>query len=237
MKKVLKLLLNIILSITVMYFIMSNAYMVPNVLMASDFIKNGTEQDVVNYSKQTEEALRESLEIEEAATEEKEAVNDEETKKEEVKVAETTTEEEKQYETMNDIVEDYPMGATYYSVMMSMGEMQIQVICLSCIFGIIIGVNCFFFITDKKRNFKELAILFVINLAVAVVAAELVQILILIICYGTFAFVQIDMSYILVSIASFLFAFTMNKAVNDKRQQKLEEEKNRIKEQNKKKKK
>lgn len=214
MKKVLKLLLCVILSISVVYFIISNICMSQYVFMTTDFIKHGTVEDVVNYSKQSDDELKSSLEIEENTEGSIEKVEE---------TLETTT-EEKEYETINELAEDYPMGVTYYSMIMIMGELQIQALCVSFIVGIIIGVICFMFLTDKKRSLKQIVILYAINLIVTVATVEIVQVLTLVIAYGTIAFVPIGMQYILMSTAVFLFAFAMNKSEIDRRQQKLEEQ-------------
>lgn len=215
MNKILKLVLCIILSIGITYFVISNLAMLPNIMMTSDFMKNGTENDIITYSKKTESDLRNSLNL----PEEKNA-NKEEDKKED-------KQEEKKYDTIDELAEDYPMGTTYYSLIMTFGEMQIQVLCLSFIFGSIIGMNCFIFLTDKKRTLKQIIILYIINLIVSIIIAELVQILTLVLAYGTIYFVKVEMQIILVSTATFLFALAMNKTLNDRKQQKQIEEQER----------
>lgn len=209
MNKILKLILCIILSIGITYFVISNLSMLPNMMMASDFMKNGTEDDIITYSKNTDSDLRKSLNLPEEKNEDKDK------------------KEEKKYNTLDELAKDYPMGTTYYSLIMTFGEMQIQVLCLSFIFGTIIGMNVFIFLTDKKRTLKQIIILYIINLIVSIIVAELVQILTLVLAYGTIYFVKVEMQIILVATATFLFALAMNKTVNDRKQQKQIEEQER----------
>lgn len=211
MNKILKLILCVVLSIGITYFVISNISKLPNMMMASDFIKNGTEEDIITYSKNIDSDLRKSLNLSEEKNE-----NKEEDKK-----------EEKKYNTLDELAKDYPMGTTYYSLIMTFGEMQIQVLCLSFIFGIIIGMNAFIFLTDKKRTLKQIIILYIINLIVSIIVAELIQILTLVLAYGTIYFVKVEMQIILVSTATFLFALAMNKTINDRKQQKQIEEQER----------
>lgn len=219
MNKVLKLILCVVLSIGITYFVISNISMLPNMRMASDFIKNGTEEDIITYSKNIDSDLRNSLNLSEEKNENKE--EDKKENKEEDK------KEEKKYNTLDELAKDYPMGTTYYSLIMTFGEMQVQVLCLSFIFGIIIGMNVFIFLTDKKRTLKQIIILYIINLIVSIIIAELVQILTLVLAYGTIYFVKVEMQIILVSTATFLFVLAMNKTVNDRKQQKQIEEQER----------
>lgn len=208
MNKILKLILCVLLSIGITYFVISNMSMLPNLIMATDFMKHGTEQDIITYSKNTDSDLKNSLNLPEEKKENKD--EDKEDKK-----------EDKEYNSLDELAKDYPMGTTYYSLIMTFGEMQIQVLCLSFIFGTIIGMNVFIFLTDKKRTLKQIIILYLINLFVSIIVAELIQILTLVLAYGTIYFVKVEMQFILVSTATFLFALAMNKTINEKKQQKI----------------
>lgn len=253
MKKVGKLLLYVILSTCVIYFFISNLNNLSNVMMTVDFIKNGSETDVVNYSKQVENDFRKTLQADEEASkaendnnksetsEDKKEENtkdenakddskeEENNKKEEEKNTESKNEEEKEYENISELAEDYPMGVVFYSMTMSRGEVQIETLCVSATYGLVIGIMIFMFSIKDPANIKEVFIMYVIALVLAIVATELVQIITLLLAYGTVYFVKIKIQYLLFITVMFLIMLSMKKTIkNDEK--KTQEIKTKIKE-------
>lgn len=245
MKKVGKLLLYIILSTCVVYFIISNLNDSGNVMMTVDFIKNGSETDVVNYSKQVENDFRKTLKADEEAskaendnnksetsedkkdeTKKDENVKDDSNKennaKEEEKNTETKNEEEeKEYENISELAEDYPMGVVFYSMTMSRGEVQIETLCVSATYGLVIGIMIFMFSIKDPTKIKEGLIMYIIALVSAIVATELAQMVTLLLAYGTIYFVKIKIQYLLVITAIFLIMLAMKKTIkNDEKKMK-----------------
>lgn len=205
MKNFFKLLLYVFLSIGVTYFFISNYFIFSDMNQTIEFCKHGTEQDVLDYIKYVDTEMKKSVDITEVQDE-----NQEQT--------------EKKYKTIDDIAVDYPMGATFYSMTMSRGELQIDILSMSFIIGIMIGVNAFIFITDKDMNFKQIAIKFGISFGIALLTIELVQVITLWVAYGIFTFVGINMTFVIVEFAIFLFALSINRTIYDVKQNKKEQE-------------
>lgn len=239
MKKVGKLLLYIILSTCVVYFIISNLNDSGNVMMTVDFIKNGSETDVINYSKQVENDFRKTLKADEEASKaendnksetsenkkdetKKDDSNKEDNAKEEEKNTETKNEEEeKEYENISELAEDYPMGVVFYSMTMSRGEVQIETLCVSATYGLAIGIMIFMFSIKDPTKIKEGLIMYIIALVSAIVATELAQMVTLLLAYGTIYFVKIKIQYLLVITAIFLIMLAMKKTIkNDEKKMK-----------------
>ncbi len=211
MKKVLKLLMYIVLATAVTYFLVSNYYVFGDLAQTVEFQKHGSEKDVIEYVKYINDEMDKTIK-ESNKTNEKSDSEQEEAKT------------EKTYKSIDELAVDYPMGATYYSMQITRGEMQIEVLCISFIFGIIIGVNCFLFITDKRLGLKEVAILFGISMGVAIITTEAVGALTVFLAYGAFALPTINLEFLLIAAVIFFFALATNKTVYDIKQNKVARE-------------
>ncbi len=247
MKKVGRLLLYIVLSICVVYFAISNLNNWGNVRTTVDFIKHGSEKDVVEYSKKIESDFKKSLEQDQTTSEEKSNTNQEETsenkkedtkkkedkednnKKDEEKNTETKNEEEKEYKNITELSKDYPMGVVFYSMTMSRGELQIETLCVSIIYGMFLGIVLFMFSIKNPTNIKEVGIMYIIALISAIVSMELIQMLTLILAYGTIYFVKIEIQYLAIITAVFLVILAMKKIIK-KDEEKMKEIKAEFKE-------
>lgn len=233
MKKVGKLLLYIILSICVIYTAISTLNSYGTIRMTIDFVKHGDEEDILAYSKMEEENFRNALKKDEEASktenentqntsteDNKEDVKDEDKKDKDDKttVTEEKTEENDEEEkiTMNEIAKDYPMGFTEHSMLMARGDAEIQVICWSVIYGIIIGVIIFMFSLKNPTTLKQLIIMYIITILTAIVTMELIQVLTLVIAYGVFTFVKFDLGFLLLITAFFGLALAIKKVANQK---------------------
>ena len=251
MKKIGRLLLYVILSTCFTYFLISNLNNVENVRMTVDFIKHGSETDVVAYSKKVEEDFKKTLQADEEAsnnnnseatedkkTDEKENNSTENNNKQTDESKNTTKknsdkqsdedkdeekkEEEKKYENMYELAKDYPMGVVFYSMTMTRGEVQIETLCASAIYGMVVGIIIFMFSVKEPTNIKEGLVMYIIALVCSIVSIELVQMVTLILAYGTIYFVNIQIQYILFVTAVFFIILAMKKTLK-KDEEKMKE--------------